>query len=220
MSQGHTGYVSSLVIVADKLFSGSWDASVIIWDRKTLKKIDTLSIEHKGNIYAVLQYKSLLYTASQDKTIRCWSATSNNYKDTLGEVHSQKHPTKAHLSMPPSLTSVRSRVLLNTDWRWSTYGLGDVFDGGGDAEWRALVLWLSRQIPARVGPAKARDCGTAESYRERSRRNHHVYAANAQQISAHSRQYGEYIDLAHGNIRVGGQRQRCVRCARVCAVPA
>ena len=63
----HNGYVSSLTIDVEggRLFSGSWDMVVKVWDLRTLKCLDTLSLVHTGVIYDVLVHNDTIFTASQ-----------------------------------------------------------------------------------------------------------------------------------------------------------
>lgn len=76
---------------------------VKVWDLRTLKCLDTLSLLHTGTIYDVVLHDDVIYTCSQgsnrsfdrfsrfnanlqDSTIRTWSNRTYNNKDTLGEV--------------------------------------------------------------------------------------------------------------------------------------
>ena len=57
-----------------------------MWDLRTLKCLDTLSLVHTGVIYDVMVHNDQIFTASQDSTIRTWSNRTYNPKDTCGEV--------------------------------------------------------------------------------------------------------------------------------------
>jgi WD40 repeat protein len=89
----HTAYVSCLTIdpVGQRLFSGDWAGTVKVWDLRTLKLLDTLSIVHTGVIYDVMVHNDVIYTASQDSTIRTWSNKTYNPKDCCGEVGGGQH---------------------------------------------------------------------------------------------------------------------------------
>jgi WD40 repeat protein len=54
-----------------------------VWDLRTLKLLDTLSIVHTGVIYDVMVHNDVIYTASQDSTIRTWSNKTYNPKELL-----------------------------------------------------------------------------------------------------------------------------------------
>lgn len=94
MLAGHAGAVTSLEIVGDVLFSGSADATIMIWDLNNLQYIGALP-GHKGAIKALAasgtnSSHKLLCSGSTDKTIKLWSLTTFSVEKTLsghtGEV--------------------------------------------------------------------------------------------------------------------------------------
>jgi F-box/WD-40 domain protein 7 len=48
---GHTNYVTRLIIRDGKLFSGSWDCTIQVWDLDTKKVIATMLKENTNGIF-------------------------------------------------------------------------------------------------------------------------------------------------------------------------
>lgn len=75
---GHSLKINSLAINSQgtKLYSGSFDQKIFIWDVSNMKKIGELE-EHSGPIRKILlskdEYQDTLYSCSEDKTIRAWN---------------------------------------------------------------------------------------------------------------------------------------------------
>jgi len=67
---GHRGLVGSLITDKNRLFSGSYDHTIKIWD-ETGKCIDTLE-GHQGDVTNLLVIGNKLFSGSADKTIKVW----------------------------------------------------------------------------------------------------------------------------------------------------
>jgi len=63
--------VSCLNINENKLFSGSWDGTIRIWNTETYEEISTLE-GHTGSVSCLTHHENKLYSGSFDKTIRVW----------------------------------------------------------------------------------------------------------------------------------------------------
>jgi WD40 repeat protein len=68
--QKHQWDVSALVVKDNKLYTGSDDYSIKVWDLNSSKLIDSIKSAHKGTINSIVIYKNMLISASQDKTIK------------------------------------------------------------------------------------------------------------------------------------------------------
>lgn len=79
---GHAHEVISLFISEGKLFSGSGDNSIKIWDLLSNRCIATLK-GHWGNVVSIFIAKRTLYSSSKDYTIRVWDLDSLSCNNTL-----------------------------------------------------------------------------------------------------------------------------------------
>ena len=84
--RGHTDTVSCLTILKNKLYSGSWDNTIRIWNTETHKKIAFL-IGHTDIVKCLTILKNKLYSASNDKTIRIWNTETYEKIATLKDTH-------------------------------------------------------------------------------------------------------------------------------------
>lgn len=94
---GHERQVISLSVSATRLYSGSLDKTIRVWDLKTLQCVQTLS-EHKAAVTSVLCWDQKLLSCSLDKTIKVWSASkSGNLQVT--HTHSEEHGLRTLFGM-------------------------------------------------------------------------------------------------------------------------
>ena len=70
--RGHTGTVRCLTVVGKKLYSGSYDETIRVWDTDTHQHITTLQ-GHTGGVMCLTVVGKKLYSGSKDKTIRVWA---------------------------------------------------------------------------------------------------------------------------------------------------
>ena len=70
--QGHTHYVNCLTVVGKKLYSGSRDRTIRVWDTDTHQHITTLQ-GHTGWVRCLTAVGNKLYSGSYDETIRVWA---------------------------------------------------------------------------------------------------------------------------------------------------
>lgn len=76
---GHSAVVLALVSVSGKVFSGSYDRSILAWDVASLSLIQKVG-KHDGAIRSLVANKSTLFSGGTDKVIRAWDI------ETLGAV--------------------------------------------------------------------------------------------------------------------------------------
>lgn len=76
--KGHTGSVLSLIVGAKKLFSGSTDQTIRVWDLESLKCTHVLK-GHGGDVTTVICWDQYLLSGSLDRTIKVWAATEYGY---------------------------------------------------------------------------------------------------------------------------------------------
>ncbi|KAG7986718.1 hypothetical protein I3843_03G096100 [Carya illinoinensis] len=87
--KGHTLGVVSLVVGANRLYSGSMDCTIRVWNLETLQCIQTLK-EHTAVVMSVLCWDQFLLSCSLDQTIKVWVATeSGNLEVTY--THNEEH---------------------------------------------------------------------------------------------------------------------------------
>ncbi|XP_057951700.1 zinc finger CCCH domain-containing protein 48 isoform X2 [Malania oleifera] len=87
--KGHTLAVVSLVVGANRLYSGSMDHSIRVWSLQTLECMQTLT-EHTSVVMSVLCWDQFLLSCSLDQTIKVWVATeSGNLEVTY--THNEEH---------------------------------------------------------------------------------------------------------------------------------
>ena len=70
--QGHTGAVQCLTVVGNKLYSGSYDETIRVWDTDTHQHIATLQ-GHTDWVRYLTVVGSKLYSGNDDRTIRVWA---------------------------------------------------------------------------------------------------------------------------------------------------
>lgn len=164
---GHQLPVVSLVVGAMRLYSGSMDHTVRVWDLSTLQCIQTLT-DHTDVVMSVLCWDQFLLTCSLDKTIKVWAATeSGNLEVTY--IHQEEHGVLALCGMHdaqakpvlfcscndntvrlydlPSFNE-RGKIFAKEEVRSIQIGPGGLFftgDGSGELKvWK----WLTSEVPA------------------------------------------------------------------------
>ncbi|KAL2477764.1 Zinc finger CCCH domain-containing protein 63 [Forsythia ovata] len=85
MLKGHSGAVCSLVVGANRLYSGSSDSTIRLWDLETLQCMQTLH-GHTRDVTSVICWDSYLLSASLDKTLKVWAATKSGNLEVVYEL--------------------------------------------------------------------------------------------------------------------------------------
>ena len=70
--EGHTNTVYCLTIYKNKLFSGSSDKTIRVWDADTHAHVATLQGHTDGVRCLTIYNKNKLFSCSDDRTIRVW----------------------------------------------------------------------------------------------------------------------------------------------------
>ena len=70
--EGHTGGVTCLTLYGNKLFSGSFDRTIRVWDADRHKHLATLA-GHTNGVLCLTLYGNKLFSAGWDRTIRVWN---------------------------------------------------------------------------------------------------------------------------------------------------
>ena len=76
--QGHTSCVRCLTVVGNKLYSGSSDGTIRVWDTETHQHIATLQ-GHTYDVYCLRVVGSKLFSGSEDRTIREWDTDTHQH---------------------------------------------------------------------------------------------------------------------------------------------
>ena len=83
---GHTGWVNCLTVHGGKLYSGSNDKTIKVWDCSTNKLIKTLT-RHTGWVHLLTVHGGKLYSGTLGITIKVWDCSDDTLIKTL-EGHS------------------------------------------------------------------------------------------------------------------------------------
>ena len=75
MAAGHTDAVRALAVANDRLFSGSYDGTVKVWDGKTMECLQTLA-GHTGPVRTLVYSGGHMFSGSYDKTVRLMQPAS------------------------------------------------------------------------------------------------------------------------------------------------
>nr|PNR57693.1 hypothetical protein PHYPA_004687 [Physcomitrium patens] len=73
---GHTGPVVTLMLIANRLYSGSMDSTIRVWEFATLQCVQALE-GHTNVVMDLLCWDSFLLSCSLDGTIKIWSVNSS-----------------------------------------------------------------------------------------------------------------------------------------------
>ena len=80
--QGHTRYVSRLIVHNNILYSGSCDHTIRAWNLDTNEYITALQ-GHTDWVLCLIAHNNILYSGSEDRAIRAWSLDTNQYITAL-----------------------------------------------------------------------------------------------------------------------------------------
>lgn len=94
---GHTLPVLSLVSGANRLYSGSMDHTIRVWDLETFQCIQTLR-DHTSVVMSLLCWDQFLLSCSLDNTVKVWAATSNGALEVI-YTHNEEHGVLALCGM-------------------------------------------------------------------------------------------------------------------------
>jgi WD40 repeat protein len=73
---GHSHVILSLELKDKRLFSGSKDGSIRVWDLNKYTCVKTLSA-HAGSVFALTTSENFLFSASSDSTIKVCAIDTN-----------------------------------------------------------------------------------------------------------------------------------------------
>lgn len=79
---GHTSYISCLMIHKNKLYSGSNDNTIRIWNTETNEEI-TILRGHVEHVYNLIIRENKLYSKSFDRTTRVWNIETYDILEIL-----------------------------------------------------------------------------------------------------------------------------------------
>ena len=80
--QGHTSFLTCLAVVGNKVYSGSDDKTIRVWDAERLEHIATLQ-GHTDAVSCLTVIGGKVYSGSRDKTIQVWDAERHEHVATL-----------------------------------------------------------------------------------------------------------------------------------------
>jgi WD40 repeat protein len=82
MYQGHKGWVYTIEICGDRMYSGGDDRSIIIWNIESTKMLEQLT-GHENGVTSIGFAAGDLYTGSFDHNVICWDL--NDLEDRISE---------------------------------------------------------------------------------------------------------------------------------------
>lgn len=163
---GHRLPVVSLVVGAMRLYSGSMDNTVRVWDLSTLQCIHTLT-DHTAVVMSVLCWDQFLLTCSLDQTIKVWAATeTGNLEVTY--THQEEHGVLTLCGMHDAQTkpvlfcscndntvrlydlpsfAERGKIFAKEEVRAIQIGPGGLFFTGDGAGELKVWKWLTNEVP-------------------------------------------------------------------------
>ena len=68
---GHTDAVRALAVAGGRLFSGSYDGTVRVWDVTSLHCLEVLK-GHVGPVRTLVHCSNMMFSGSYDKTVSNW----------------------------------------------------------------------------------------------------------------------------------------------------
>ncbi|CAL9782216.1 unnamed protein product [Musa acuminata subsp. burmannicoides] len=86
---GHRLAVVSLVVGVMRLYSGSMDHTIKVWDLATLQCLQTLD-DHTSVVTSLLCWDQFLLSSSLDQTIKVWAATESGNLE-VKYIHNKEH---------------------------------------------------------------------------------------------------------------------------------
>lgn len=93
----HNDAVSSLAVSNEKLYSVSWDKTLKVWDPKSLRCKESLTVHEDAVNAVVVSVDGVVYTGSADGRIRVWTCGS-------GQRHAKVATLEKHKSSVNALT--------------------------------------------------------------------------------------------------------------------
>ncbi|KAL0434748.1 UNVERIFIED_CONTAM: Zinc finger CCCH domain-containing protein 17 [Sesamum radiatum] len=82
----HDGAICSLVLGSNnRLYSGSRDGTIRVWDRQNLQCLHTL-YGHTRDVMALICWDNYLLSASLDNTLKIWAATESGSIEVIHEI--------------------------------------------------------------------------------------------------------------------------------------
>ncbi|KAH9321721.1 hypothetical protein KI387_016360, partial [Taxus chinensis] len=94
---GHTMPVVTLVSGADRLYSGSMDHTIRVWDLTTFQCMQTLE-GHTSVVMSLLLWEQFLLSSSLDNTVKVWCAMSSGQLEVT-YTHNEEHGVLALCGM-------------------------------------------------------------------------------------------------------------------------
>eukprot|EP00741_Cyanophora_paradoxa_P019118 tig00021126_g18459.t1 len=82
--EGHTHWVSALVSDGRRLFSGSWDSDVRVWDLRGGECVAQLS-EHRGTVSALALRPPFLFSGAADRRTKVWAVAGGRCVQTIAD---------------------------------------------------------------------------------------------------------------------------------------
>ncbi len=113
----HQWDVSAIAIKDGKIYTGSDDYSIKVWDLKSGKLLRNLKSAHEGTINALTIYKDKLISASDDKTIKVRDLKSGELIHTIQGHKKSVTAIKTNRDILVSASKDRSIIL----WDMKTY---------------------------------------------------------------------------------------------------
>lgn len=85
LKKEHTNHISAMLVIGDRLLSGSYDFSIKLWDMSdNYEESIATFLEHKGNIHCLAHVRGVIIASgSSDNSIKLWDIDSRKCVITL-----------------------------------------------------------------------------------------------------------------------------------------
>jgi WD40 repeat protein len=155
--------VNALCITGSKLFSGSGDRSIIVWDLNTQQQLQRILVHDKGVLDLRLAAGKFLVSASSDGTCRIFDLSRNEQVVCLmghtGVVSCARVVSNAKLEEEEEEEEEKMGVEVVTG---SYDGTVRWWKCGGDGRWEGRVVWRSGGETDAGVEAMGEGCGRPE----------------------------------------------------------
>ncbi|XP_019100641.1 PREDICTED: zinc finger CCCH domain-containing protein 59-like [Camelina sativa] len=118
--EGHSGEVKCFVVGGQRLYSGSVDKTIKVWDLDTLQCVMTLR-QHSNTVTSLLCWDQYLLSSSLDGTIKVWGSSES---PNLKVIHTRSQEQSVHALC--GLHDAEARPIIFCSYQNGTVGIYDL----------------------------------------------------------------------------------------------
>ncbi|KAL1195085.1 Zinc finger CCCH domain-containing protein 59 [Cardamine amara subsp. amara] len=117
---GHSGEVKCFIVGGQRLYSGSVDKTIKVWDLNTLQCVMTLG-QHSDIITSLLCWDQYLISSSLDGTIKVWGSSESG---NLKVIHTRRQEESVHALC--GLHDAEAKPIIFCSYQNGTVGIYDL----------------------------------------------------------------------------------------------